>query len=102
MLLSTVHLLCMSYTAGSAHGSVGFFLIFGCMQGAVCQRPANIRVDVAGPTAGLSNRRPARVCCSEGFAVAQLVEALRYKPEGQGFDSFRLHYGAGVDSASNK
>jgi hypothetical protein len=45
--------------------------------------------------------------------VAQLVEALRYKPEGRGFDSrrchwnfsmtlsFRLHYGPGVDSASN-
>jgi len=46
--------------------------------------------------------------------VAQLVEALRYKPEGRGFDSlwcswnfsltlsFRLHYGPGVDSASNR
>jgi hypothetical protein len=43
--------------------------------------------------------------------VAQLVEALRYKPEGHGFDfrwchwnfsltqSFRPHYGPGVDSA---
>jgi hypothetical protein len=42
--------------------------------------------------------------------VAQLVEALRYKPEGRGFDarlghwnfsltySFRAHYGSGVDS----
>ena len=47
-------------------------------------------------------------------AVAQLVEALRYKPEGRGFDSrwchwifsltlsFRPHYGPGVDSASNR
>jgi len=46
--------------------------------------------------------------------VAQLVEALRYKSEGRGFDSrwyhwiisltqsFRLHYGPGVDSASNR
>ena len=49
-----------------------------------------------------------------GHAVAQLVKALRYKPEGRGFDSrrdhwnfsltqsFRLHYGPGVDSASNR
>jgi len=49
-----------------------------------------------------------------GYAVAQLVEALRYKPEGRGFDSrlchwefsltlsFRPHYGPGVDSASNR
>jgi hypothetical protein len=43
--------------------------------------------------------------------VAQLVEALRYKPEGRGFDTrwchwnFSLtlpHYGSGVDSASNR
>jgi len=46
--------------------------------------------------------------------VAQLVEALRYKPEVLGFDSqwchwvfsltksFRPHYGPGVDSASNR
>ena len=26
-----------------------------------------------------------------GYAVAQLVEALRYKPEGRGFDSRWLH-----------
>jgi hypothetical protein len=25
-------------------------------------------------------------------AVAQLVEALRYKPEGNGFDSLRCHW----------
>ena len=49
-----------------------------------------------------------------GHAVAHLVEALRYKPEGCGFDSrwchwnlsltwfFRPHYGPGVDSASNR
>jgi hypothetical protein len=48
-----------------------------------------------------------------GHVVAQLVEALRYKLEGCGFDSrwcqrnftltslFWLHYGPGVDSASN-
>jgi len=46
--------------------------------------------------------------------VAQLVEALRYKPEGRGFDSrwclwnfslthsFRPHYGPGVDAASSR
>ena len=50
----------------------------------------------------------------DGHAVAQLVEALRYKPEGRGFDSrwchwnfsltysFRPHYGPGVDSASKR
>jgi hypothetical protein len=49
-----------------------------------------------------------------GYAVAQLVEALRYKPEGRGFDSrwchwnfsviysFRSHCDAGDDSASNR
>ena len=49
-----------------------------------------------------------------GHVLAQLVEALRYKPEGRGFDScwyhwnfsltqsFRPHYGPGVDSASNR
>jgi hypothetical protein len=47
-------------------------------------------------------------------AMAQLVETLRYKPEGRGFDCwwchwncsltefFRLHYGPGVDSAPNR
>jgi hypothetical protein len=46
--------------------------------------------------------------------VAQLVEALRYKPEGRGFNSlwcqlkflltqsFRPHYNTGVVSASNR
>jgi len=42
--------------------------------------------------------------------VAQLVETLRYKPEGRGFDSpiiimtqsFRPHCDPGVDSASNR
>jgi hypothetical protein len=49
-----------------------------------------------------------------GHAVAQLVEALRCKPEARGFDSwwchwnfsltksFRSHYGPGVDSACNR
>jgi hypothetical protein len=27
----------------------------------------------------------------EGYAVAQLVEALRYKPEGREFDSDRVN-----------
>jgi hypothetical protein len=51
---------------------------------------------------------------SPGYAVAQLVEALRYKPEGRGFDSrcshwnfsvtwsFRSHCSPEVDLASNK
>ena len=46
--------------------------------------------------------------------MAQLGEALHYKPEGRGFDSrlcnsnfslmqsFRSHYGPGVDSATNR
>jgi hypothetical protein len=46
--------------------------------------------------------------------VAQFVEALRYKPEGRQFyfrwchshfsltETFRPHYGPGVDSASNR
>ena len=49
-----------------------------------------------------------------GHLVVQLVEALRNKPEGHGFDSwwfhwnfslnwsFRPHYDPGVDSASNR
>ena len=49
-----------------------------------------------------------------GYVVAQLLEALRYKSEGRGFDSrwyhwnfsltqsCRPHYGTGVDSASNR
>jgi len=50
------------------------------------------------------------VCC----AMAQLVQAMGYKPEGRGLDfgwchwnfsltkSFRPHSGPGVDSASNR
>ena len=50
----------------------------------------------------------------EGHAVAHLVEALRYKPEGRRFDSQRCnwnfsltqsfcpHYGPGVGSPSNR
>ena len=40
-----------------------------------------------------------------GYAVALLVEALRYKSEGRGLDSRWCHwphYGPGVDSASNR
>jgi hypothetical protein len=49
-----------------------------------------------------------------GQGVGQLVEALRYKPEGRGFDSrwchgnfslassFRPHYSLGVGSTSNR
>jgi hypothetical protein len=32
--------------------------------------------------------------------VAHLVDALRYKPEGRGFDSRWSNYGPGFDSAS--
>jgi hypothetical protein len=32
----------------------------------------------------------------EGHAVAQLVEALRYMPEGRGFDSRWRHCGNGI------
>ena len=34
--------------------------------------------------------------------VAQLVDALHYKPEGHGFDSRWCHWPPGVDSASNR
>jgi hypothetical protein len=52
--------------------------------------------------------------CLLGSAVARVVQALRYKPEGCGFDSRRCHwnfpstqacrpqYGPKVDSASNR
>jgi len=52
--------------------------------------------------------------CGWGHTVAQLVEALRYKPEGREFysrwchwsfsltQSFRPHYGPGFNSDSNK
>jgi len=55
------------------------------------------------------------MCRGRGtLLVAQLVEALCYKPEGREFDSrwchrnfsltlsFRTHYNPGVDSASNR
>jgi hypothetical protein len=54
------------------------------------------------------------ICPGSGHEVAQLVEALRYKPEGRGFRSlwfywnflltytFWPHHGPGVDSASNR
>jgi hypothetical protein len=52
--------------------------------------------------------------CRVTLLVAQLVDELRYKPEGRGFDSqwchwnfsltqiFHLHYDPGVDSNSKK
>ena len=36
---------------------------------------------------------------SGGNTVAQMVEALRYKPEGRGFDSRRGRCSLAVDSA---
>ena len=59
-------------------------------------------------------RFPDTVFPVKGHAVAQLVEALCYKPEGHGFDSrwchwnfsltssFHPHYGPVVNSASNR
>jgi len=37
------------------------------------------------------------VSCAMYHAVAQLVEALRYKPEGRGFDSRWCHLGFFID-----
>ena len=70
------------------------------------------------PVAGLMflSKRNLKFCLSwrDTLLVAQLVEALRYKPDGRGFDSrwwhcnfslkysFRPHCGSGVDSASNR
>ena len=54
------------------------------------------------------------IVCGGMLLVAQLVEALRYKPEGRGFNfrwyhwkfsltySLRPHNAPGVDSASNR
>ena len=36
------------------------------------------------------------VCAMEGYAVVQLVEALRYKSEGRGFDSRWSHWSFSV------
>jgi len=56
----------------------------------------------------------ARTRVEMGHAVAQLVEALSYKPDGRGFNSrwchwnfsvthfFLPHYGLEVDSAPNR
>jgi hypothetical protein len=35
-----------------------------------------------------------------GYAVAQLVEALRYKPEGRGFDSRCCHWNFDVSTSN--
>jgi hypothetical protein len=57
------------------------------------------------------NKKSLRI---SGHPVVRLVEALRFKPESRGFDSrwchwnfsfpqsFRPHYGPGVDSPSNR
>ena len=37
-------------------------------------------------------RNTALIIIKVGHAVAQLVEALRYKPEGRGFDSRLFHW----------
>jgi hypothetical protein len=44
-----------------------------------------------------------KIIIQVGHAVAQLIEALRYKPEGRGFDSrFFIHYGSGIYSSSTR
>jgi hypothetical protein len=73
-------------------------------------------IDIMVPIAGITQKNYINLN-QEGrgvHAVAQLVEALRYKPEDRWFDSrrsywsfllpssFRPHYGPGVDSASNR
>ena len=39
---------------------------------------------------------------SGGYAVAQLVEALRYKPEGRGFDSRWCHWNFSFHNPSGR
>ena len=45
---------------------------------------------------GLESHEPAilltAIFISAGHAVVQLLEALRYKPEGRGFDPRRCHW----------
>jgi hypothetical protein len=65
------------------------------------------------PSSGLKEISPGTRRVWGTLLVAQLFEALRYKPEGRVFDSrwchwnvsltqsFRLHYDPGVHSASN-
>jgi hypothetical protein len=68
-------------------------------------------------TCFLRSRKCSCTCYLDSFrrhAVAQLVETLRYKPQGHGFyfrwchwnfsltNSFLPHYDPGVDSASNR
>ena len=48
------------------------------------------------------NKNDRSIYVWRGHAVVQMVEELRYKPEGRGFNSFRPHYGPGIDSASNR
>jgi hypothetical protein len=61
----------------------------------------------------LSTIRTSFIFFERGYAELHLVEALRYKPEGRGFDSrwrlkiflnltFRPHYDRVVDTASNR
>ena len=43
---------------------------------------------IAGTSKLATSQFHTRLPCKLGHAVAQLVEVLRYKPEGRGFDSF--------------
>jgi hypothetical protein len=47
-------------------------------------------------------RQPTITLLLPKLMVAQMAEALCYKPEGRGFDSFRPHHGPGVNSACNR
>jgi len=78
----------------------------------IMQRVSFLQVLPPNPFMNLSYLT--RVPHALGHVVAQLVESLRYKPKGRGFDSrwchwnfsltksFWLHYGSGVNSASNR
>ena len=75
---------------------------------------SSVSVPYGGPHRKHIKRIMKRTFTIFGYAVAQLFEAVLYKPEGRGFDSrlghwnslltysFRPHCGSGVDSASNR
>jgi hypothetical protein len=54
--------------------------------------PPNVFVFCAVRVISKESRRLVLPITSWGHAVAQLVEALCYKPEGRGFDSRRGHW----------
>jgi hypothetical protein len=99
------------------HQTLGLTLEFLYIKQCASQTPKKISAAKAPKIIKETDyRRIKRISSSNGvgYAVQQLVEALRYKPEVGGFDSlwgrcdfsftlsFRSHYGLGVDPASNK